>query len=245
MKRWLVLVFVLCCTITFAQERYKYVIVPKKFSFFGTGNDYNASLMTKSFFESEGFIVYFDTDNFPAELANNRCLAFYVNAIKQKNIFITKINFELIDCTNSVIYTSVQGTSREKDFLNAYNESIRIALMSMKGKLNFKREQKQQSEIFVAVESPSKSDVVPDPVKEESTKNTDNKQLFAIPTANGFKVVDEEPKKIMALYNTSVKDVYIAEKGIITGVLVKKENSWFFEYYQNDQLISEKVAVKF
>jgi hypothetical protein len=39
--------------------------------------------------------------------------------------------------------------------------------------------------------------------------------------------------------------VYIAEKGLITGILMKKENTWYFEYYQNDQLISEKVAVKF
>ena len=117
--------------------------------------------------------------------------------------------------------------------------------MGMKGKLIFKREKKQQSEIFAAVESPLKLDVVPDPVKEESTKNAYNKQLFAIPTANGFKVVDEEPKKIMLLYNTSVKEVYIAEKGLITGILMKKENTWYFEYYQNDQLISEKVAVKF
>jgi hypothetical protein len=244
MKRWLVLVFVLCCTITFAQERYKYVIVPKKFSFFGTGNDYNASLMTKSFFESEGFIVYFDTDNFPAELANNRCLAFYVNAIKQKNIFITKINFELIDCTNNVIYTSGQGTSREKDFLNAYNESIRIALMSMKGKLNFNRTQKQNSERAVSDASLTKATSI-EPSTPEVKNTAQSAPLFAIPTANGFKVVDEEPKKIMLLYNTSVKDVYIAEKGLSTGVLVKKENSWFFEYYQSDLLISEKVAVKF
>jgi hypothetical protein len=243
MKRGVVLFFLLCCTFTVAQEPYKYVIVPKKFSFFGTGNDYNASLMTKAFFENEGFIVYFDTDNFPAELANNRCLAFYVNAIKQKNIFITKINFELIDCTNHVIYSSMQGTSREKDFLNAYNESFRIALMSMKGKLNFNRVQNQNTEKLVPDATLSKSNAI-----EEAAigiKNTEQSQtLFAIPTANGYKVVDDEPKKIMSLFNTSIKDIFIAEKGIITGILIKKDNVWFFEYYQNDQLISEKVAVK-
>jgi hypothetical protein len=48
----------------------------------------------------------------------------------------------------------------------------------------------------------------------------------------------------MSLFNTSIKDIFIAEKGIITGILIKKDNVWFFEYYQNDQLISEKVAVK-
>jgi hypothetical protein len=245
MKKVIVLLFMLCYSFVAAQEHYKYAIVPKKFSFFNTGNDYDTSLMTKAFFESEGFIVYFDTDNFPPELANNRCLAFYVNALKQKNIFITKINFELIDCANSVIYTSSIGSSREKDYLKAYNESFRMALMGMKGKLIFKREQKQQNEIFVAVESPSKSDVVPDPVKEDSTKKTNNKQLFAIPTANGYKIVNDEPKKILTLYSTSIKDVFIAEKENFTGLFMKKENMWYFEYYLNGQLISEKVEVAF
>jgi hypothetical protein len=137
----------------------------------------------------------------------------------------------------------MQGTSREKDFLNAYNESFRIALMSMKGKLNFNRVQNQNTEKLVPDASLTKSNAI-----EEATigiKNTEQSQaLFAIPTANGYKVVDDEPKKIMLLFNTSIKDIFIAEKGIITGILIKKDNVWFFEYYQNDQLISEKVAVK-
>jgi hypothetical protein len=120
-----------------------------------------------------------------------------------------------------------------------------MALMGMKGKLIFKREQKQQNEIFVKVESLSKSDVVPDTVKEDSTKKTNNKQLFAIPTANGYKIVNDEPKKIMTLYSTSIKDVFIAEKENFTGLFMKKENTWYFEYYLNGQLISEKVEVAF
>jgi hypothetical protein len=34
-------------------------------------------------------------------------------------------------------------------------------------------------------------------------------------------------------------------KGISQGVLIQKENQWFFEYYESDILVSEKVAVKF
>ena len=29
------------------------------------------------------------------------------------------------------------------------------------------------------------------------------------------------------------------------GVLIQKDNQWFFEYYESEKLVSEKVAVKF
>jgi hypothetical protein len=37
----------------------------------------------------------------------------------------------------------------------------------------------------------------------------------------------------------------MAKKGDVQGALVSKEDQWFFEYYQNDKLISEKIEVKF
>ena len=52
-------------------------------------------------------------------------------------MFITKINFELKDCANKIIYTSIQGSSKEKEYQKSYNESFRMALSAMKGQLNF------------------------------------------------------------------------------------------------------------
>ena len=42
------------------------------------------SSMTKAFFEKEGFEVFYDTDEFPSELASNSCLALYVNALVEE-----------------------------------------------------------------------------------------------------------------------------------------------------------------
>jgi hypothetical protein len=39
--------------------------------------------------------------------------------------------------------------------------------------------------------------------------------------------------------------VYIAIKGNSQGALIQKGNEWFFECYENEKLVSEKVAVKF
>jgi hypothetical protein len=50
---------------------------------------------------------------------------------------------------------------------------------------------------------------------------------------------------IYELLATSIENVFTAKKGTITGTFLKKNSGWFFEYYQNDTLLSEKVEVKF
>jgi hypothetical protein len=87
-------------------------------------------------------------------------------------------------------------------------------------------------------------------VKNESNepKTTENKSaglLYAQPTSFGYQLIDSEPKVVMKVYKTSNPASYMATKGSVQGVLVSKDNLWFFEYYQNDKLISEKIDVKF
>ena len=237
----LVLLFVLFVSVfSFGQESYKYVIVPKKFNFFKEENKYNLNAITKSFFEKEGFQVVYDTDPFPADLAANRCSALYINVLEKSNMITTKITFEMKDCQNRLVLTSKQGESRDKEYEKAYNESFREALISMRGLLNIKPTEIVKSEEVpvVVVVSETKSNT-------NATVVVNENQLFAIPTSNGFKLVDAEPKTIMILKSSSVENVFIAQKGTLSGVLLKKSNSWFFEYYEGENLISEKVEVKF
>jgi hypothetical protein len=221
MKKIVLLFVLFTYSFSIAQENYKYVIVPKKFSFFSHENEYNTSSMTKAFFEKEGFVVYYDTDEFPSELASNRCLALYVNALKKSNMFVTKVNFELKDCANKIIYTSIQGSSKEKEYQKSYNESFRMALMGMKGKLIFKREQKQQNEIFVAVESPSKSDVVPDPVKEDSTKKTNNKQFLK---NNKFEITEMHSESALNALSNAPNEFETFDSNICVDTMLQKQN---------------------
>ncbi len=69
--------------------------------------------------------------------------------------------------------------------------------------------------------------------------------LFAQPIKNGYQLVDNTPKVVMKVYKTTNPAIYSATKGTLQGVLISKDNQWFFEYYQNDTLMSEKIAVKF
>ena len=235
MKKIVLLLVLFTFTFSVAQENYKYAIVPKKFSFFSDENEYNTSSMTKAFFEKEGFVVYYDTDEFPSELANNRCMAFYVNVLKKSNMFITKINFELKDCANKIIYTSIQGSSREKEYQKSYNESFRMALAAMKGQLNFKKNSNTITE----------KETVPVTTTSVESKNVPKERLTAVAIQNGYKLVDSVPTVIYELLATSIENVFTAKKGSISGTFLKKNTGWFFEYYQNDQLVSEKVDVKF
>ena len=79
------------------------------------------------------------------------------------------------------------------------------------------------------------------PVIEKSTSDL----LYAQATATGYQLVDASPKVVYKLYKTSRSDLFIAMKGNNQGVLIQKDNQWFFEYYENATLVSEKVAVKF
>ena len=247
MKKIILLLLLITYSFSFAQENYKYIIVPKKFEFFKNENEYNTNFMAKSFFEREGFKVLYDTDNFPQELANNRCLALSARAVKNSNLLVTKITIELIDCYNKVVYISDQGTSREKEFQKAYKDAFRIALSSMSGKLNFKvSEINNEIVVSTPVEVKSASEVGSAVVEETTTAVTLNSnQLFAIPTSTGYKLVNDKPETIFTLKKTTVDSVFIAQKDSKSGILFKKDNNWFFEYYLNDNLVSEKVEVKF
>lgn len=90
--------------------------------------------------------------------------------------------------------------------------------------------------------------VVAASIPKTEPKTSDDKitgLLYAQPTSYGYQLIDSEPKVVMKVYKTSNPASFMAKKGDIQGALVSKDNQWFFEYYQNDKLISEKIDVKF
>lgn len=242
MKKLILVFVVLVSMFSFSQEKYEYVIVPSQFDFQKSQNQFNINLLVKSFFESEGFTVYYDTDELPNELVNNRCKAIYANAIQDSNMFSTKIIVQIKDCQNKILIESFEGTSREKAYEAAYKEAFQFALTSLKGQLNFKNnfEKKEVEEKPVIVE-----DVVAEVIPATPQKSTNPNQLFALPIENGYKLVDSVPNVIYIIQNSSEGNVFIASKGGIHGVFQKKINGWYFDYYQDGKLISEKVSVKF
>lgn len=236
MKKVVLLFVLFVYSFSFAQDNYKYVIVPKKFSFFKEENKFGLNELTKAFFEKEGFEVYFDTDEFPKELAENRCLAMIVSAVENNNMFVTKINIELKDCYNKTLIIGDLGTSREKEYQKAYTEAFRNALNALKGQLKIKA---------TTVKSTEEKEVIKSVTTEKPNAIIDVSELRAVATETGYNLVDYSGHIVLYLYSTSLENVFIANKEIYKGVLLKKVNGWFFEYDFEGKVYSEKIEVKF
>lgn len=231
--------------LTIAQENYNVIIMPKKFDVFKNDNQYNLNVLCKTFFEKEGFKVYYDSDNLPNELANNRCSALLLNFVDDSNMFKTKIKIELKDCLNKVVATSLEGETREKKLDKAYNEATRNALVSLSGNTKIKNTteivaNKDKNDVEI-VEMDENSNL-----EKSKTLNAFKKGLNFETTKNGFNIVDENKKILFELFRTSNPTIYIAKKGEIQGVFtIYSSDKSEFEYYQNNELVVEKVALKF
>ena len=229
-----------------AQSKYEIIILPKKFSFLKEENKYNLNSLTKSFFETEGFKVYYAEDNLPKEVANNRCNALFADVTENNGLFMSRLTVVLTDCQNNILLTSAEGSSRDKDYNVAYNEALRFALTSLRGSLKIKNLNAPENEIKEPVVQTIEKVEVKEikPIVAEVVKPLKG-ELYALPISNGYKIVDSAPTVVYLIQKTSNESVFIASKGEINGVFMKKINGWFFEYYQNEVLVSEKVEVKF
>jgi len=234
MKKILLLLVLFLTATAFSQNvnDYEYVIVPAKFSFLKVDDKYRLNTNSRLLLQKYGFKSVFPSDSMPSEIANNNCKKLYFDLVEDNKLLITKIKIVLKDCKEKLLFESDYGTSREKELEIAYNKALREAGKSF-DKLNYKYNGKNNSSI---TQEPSKTIV----------SETDSETFyFAQPIANGFQVVDNEPKVIMKLYYTSQKNVFLGIKGTINGVVISKENHWFFEYYENGKMISELLNLKF
>lgn len=250
MKKYIFL-FLVVSSIGFSQNLndYKYALVPSKFSFLKEENMYNLNALTKFFMEKYGFETYLTGTIAPDDFVSNNCNKVFVDLVPNNNFFTTKVKVVLKDCRGTILYTSEEGTSREKQYKVAYNEALRMAFESFSILKSHKYLPTEKNQGMIGEPAPMKQNVekVIDTTNDVKVVATpaDKVSLFAQPISNGFQLINSEPKVIYKILNTSTKDFYIATKGTIQGVFLSKNNEWFFEYYQNDTLVSEKVEVKF
>ena len=245
---------------SFSQSvnNYRAVIIPVKYDFLNLENQYRLQTITKFNLQQAGFTPFYSNEYVPSEFGD-RCSLLYVDVKKESTFFVTKLRIIFKDCNGAVVYQTPLGESREKDFRTAYNEALNEAFKSvyaLKYKYNGVPAQiatayvptnpatPVSAAIVEAAAIPAVKETESIPVKTiENT--TDVSVLYAQPTSYGYQLIDSEPKVVMKVYKTSNPASFMASKGNTQGVLVSKDNQWFFEYYQGDKLVSEKVSVKF
>ncbi|SHG49720.1 hypothetical protein SAMN05443549_104238 [Flavobacterium fluvii] len=248
---------------------YKGVIIPMRYDLQKSENQYRLQTLTKFNLTKAGIQSFYNNEQIPVEF-NDRCSLLYLDVKKENAFLITKLYITFRDCNNKIIFQSAIGKSREKEFEATYTEALNEAFKSVYA-LNYKYNgginvsSKTAAPVVYAPVDPATTPapsvaapvaVIPAvavPVvasKNEASEpktsgNTSAGMLYAQPTSYGYQLIDSEPKVVMKVYKTSNPASYMAKKGDVQGALVSKDNQWFFEYYQGDKLISEKIDVKF
>ncbi|WP_452597359.1 hypothetical protein [Pontimicrobium sp. MEBiC01747] len=139
-------------------NEYKYVIVPNKFEFLKEADQYRLNSLTQYLFQKNGFIAVMEEDKLPEEIVKNSCLALKADVLSNSGMFKTKLKVELKNCNGEVVYTSLEGTSREKKYAVAYNNAIRAAFNSFKD-LNYKYEPNEKTLAMAEAETKKEEEI--------------------------------------------------------------------------------------
>ncbi len=216
---------------------YKYVVIPQQFEFLKEKNQYNLNTLTKMIFEKKGFEVYYINEELPFEAKMDRCKVLYGDLLRDSGLLNTGLTIVLNDCNGKPVFTSLEGRSKEKEYKRAYYEALREASRSLE---------------VTDYKYSGGSDTITGTTTASSSQSTDKtpaanreNQLFAQPTANGYELLDSSQKVVLKMFRTSQPDSYSAQMEHINGIVFKKGDSWVFEYYVNDELVSQKLNIKF
>jgi hypothetical protein len=228
---------------------YKAIIIPLKYDFQKEENQYRLQTLTKFNLTKAGFQAFYSNESITLEL-NDRCKLLTVDLKKESGFLVTKLIVVFKDCYGVEIFKSEVGKSREKQFEEAYKEALNNAFVSIYA-LEYKDNPNLEEKLAIIPEITTQvvNSIIPikttksDPNK--VLENSDATLLYAQPTSYGYQLIDIEPKVVMKVFKTSNPVSFMATKGSVQGILVAKDNQWFFEYYQNDLLISEMINVKF
>ena len=255
----IILLFVFVSSMTFAQKSindYAYVIVPIKFDFQKSDNQYRINTIVKKTLEDNNFNAYYE-NMLPQEVLDNRCKALTAYVENESNMFTTKLRFLFKDCNGVVLYSADEGKSKVKQYEAAYREALEETMQQLSF-LNYK---------YTAPQVVEKKELVvetryePDPkqvievkqeakeIEEVSAQNStefvqedDSNTLYAQPIENGYQLIDTTPKVVYVLQNSGSPDLFIVKEG---GLLRKVGEEWVLERYENNTLVQKKLVIKF
>ena len=250
-KRFLLLfLFMAACGFSQSVNDYKAVIVPVRYSFLKNDNEYRLNTLTKYNLKKAGFEAFYSNETVPNEY-NDRCSLLYADVKKESGLLVTKLLVTFSDCKGGIVFQSAIGKSKDKEYQTAYTEALNEAFQSVYS-LQYKYSGNMISKVDHE-EVKAEPVTVPVVVAEAAKVSNENaviddkglNMLYAQATSFGFQMVDSVSKVIMKVYKTSSPICYIAVKENTQGVLLFRDNQWYFEYYQNEKLISKRIAVKF
>jgi len=228
MKKGLLSVFVLFLfvSLSFSQNKldaYKYVIIPQNYDFLKEADEYKVNSLTKFLFDKRGYNTIFEGESYPSDLLGNPCLAVTVDVKSESNMLTTKLTIVLSDCYDKVVFTCVQGKSREKDYNKTYSDALRKSFVSIEN-LNYN----YNPELIINSKDTIHTEITTAAVKTEEPKpvvKTEAPKAVVVP------VVTETNKEPVDIDVEDKKEETIARS-------YKNENISFFLIEQNNELVA-------
>lgn len=246
MKLTITFLLILGCLAGHSQSsinNYKYVLVPEIFPFLKQPDLYRLNSLAKSLLQDMGFTAYYDNNELPSELANNKCNALQAEVTSRNSMFATRLTLLLKDCKGNVVFKSKEGVSREKEFAPSYRMALEDAFSSLK-QANYVYQPapntNNQPQPITPVVNPAPAQNIP-----ATGASIAAGTLYAQPISNGYQLIDTTPKTILRIFKTSVSNYFIAENESAHGIVFKSDDSWIFEYYKDGKLMAEKLLIKF
>lgn len=209
---------ILSTSLSFAQNNinnYKYIIVPKQYEFQKSEDSYQINSLTKFLFERAGFTVFFSTDTFPTELANNGCLALKAIINDGSGMFNTKLNINLVDCYNKTIFSTHEAKSKIKDYQKAYQATIREAFVDIEA-LNYAYNNVNiiEDKKLTNIKEPVIKEIIPkvDNTKSDKAVELVKTEVAAIPVKKEVEVIENNIEVVVEgklLSNISIEGTYM------------------------------------
>ena len=176
------------------MENYKFIIVPTKFEFQNTSDQYRVNTLIRKLFKDKGYDVYFENQTFPDELAKNNCKALYAN-METWGTFDTKTVISLLDCKGKLVFTSEEGRSKTKDYKEAYHETVRLAFESIQ---DFRFVPPADNAIYYEFDTQEDEVAVfnTDSIEIDQYYNFNDDIFVMLPTDNGFNIIKKDFKAL-------------------------------------------------
>ncbi|WP_300569392.1 hypothetical protein [Flavobacterium sp.] len=254
MKKIALFLFIVFSNLSFAQASlndYEMALIPSKFDFQKEDNQFRINSTIKAFLKQKGFEVYLSNDVLPEGFTDYNCNKVFVNVVEENSMFLTKLKVEFKDCHNVVLFTTDVAESKIKELGQAYNQALLTTLKSFdKAKYKFSGKtyyDQEAQEKLKGREVENVSEEVTKVIKSEKEVKYEKVEKAPKPENNQpfVKVINKITNEAMVLYKTTRSAIYLCDLNEKSGVVFAKNEVWFFEYLENDKLVSEKLDIKF
>ena len=200
---------------------FKYVSVPESYSFLKLKDQYQLNSLTIFLFEKNKFTVLNSFQNYPSDLAQNRCLLLKSDVISKKGFLKTKLQLVLTDCRDNIVFSSEIGQSKLKEYKKAFQEALRGAFVSV-GDLNYTY---NGAIPYSTTTSPA---IVASETRENQVLSS---PVSLAPEAPTSPITDIEVKAAAAIVPPTppgiVPKISSGENAAVSGLIIKPTNSGF------------------